>query len=163
MRASLIDLGLMGKILFCVKLGKDWASSVEEEVSWFGDVFCSRSWASYTATCRIKSNVYQNTQFLPCNHLPISLKFSCRTIPPSHCKTAKAVNQNIEIMKWLGQSPDLNTIKNLWKILGNQVRAKNPTTVTERLKKMEKKYFVLQWLQFSNFDHFVFLKIFFFF
>ncbi len=34
---------------------------------------------------------FSKMQFLPCKHLPISLQFSCRTMPPSHSKTDKAV------------------------------------------------------------------------
>ncbi len=40
---------------------------------------------------RVNTNTYQNLlqnmQFLPCKHLPTSLRFSCKTILPSRCKT----------------------------------------------------------------------------
>ncbi len=61
------------------------------------------------------------------------------------CHTAKRVKQfleaeNIEIMKWPAQSPDLTPIENHWKNLGNKVMAKKPTIVTELWKRLKEKW-----------------------
>lgn len=46
-------------------------------------------------------------------------------------------DENIEIMKRPAQSPDPNPIEILWKILGNKVMARKPTTVTELWMRLE--------------------------
>lgn len=61
------------------------------------------------------------------------------------CYTAKWLKQfleakNIEIMKYPAQSPDLNLTENLWKILGDKVMAKKPTTVTKLWKRLRVYY-----------------------
>ncbi len=43
-------------------------------------------------------------------------------------------------MKCPAQSPDLNLIENLWKILDNIVMAEKPTTVTELWKRVEEEW-----------------------
>ena len=40
-------------------------------------------------------------------------------------------NENIEIMNWPAQSPDLNPIKNCWKMIGEKAIQKNPKTADE--------------------------------
>ncbi|KAI5086665.1 hypothetical protein C0J45_23292, partial [Silurus meridionalis] len=88
---------------------------------------------------RVNANVYQN---LLQQHMVPSLRSSPNQPAVfmqdnAHaCHTAKRVKQfleteNTEIMTWPAQSPDLNPIENLWKILGDKVMAKKPTTVTE--------------------------------
>ncbi len=84
---------------------------------------------------RENANVYQNPLW---QHAVLSL-CSCRTL---HRHTAKPIKQffeaeNIKIMKWAAQSPDPNPTENLWKILGDKVMAKKPTTVPELLKRLE--------------------------
>ena len=45
-------------------------------------------------------------------------------------------------MENIGQilSPDLNTIEGLWKIFGDKVMAKKPTTVTELWKRLNEEW-----------------------
>ncbi len=77
------------------------------------DVFFSRCWDSYTPSCQgeckcLSETPSANMQFLHCKHLPISQQWSWQY----SCHTAEWVKQfleaeNIEIMKWSGQCPDL--------------------------------------------------------
>lgn len=86
---------------------------------------------------RVNANVYQN--FLR-QHAVLILRSSPNQPAifmqdNAPCHTTKWVKQfleteNIEIMKWAAQSHDVNPIENLWKILGDKVMAKKPTTVT---------------------------------
>ena len=52
------------------------------------------------------------------------------------CHKAKLVmeylkEQNVEVMDWPPQSPDLNPIEKLWNTLGTRVMARNPTNVED--------------------------------
>ncbi len=68
----------------------------------WGMFFCRRIWESSTATVhgRVNANAYQNLlqQHLPCKHLPISLQFSCKTIPLSHSKSGK--RSSLKLKHW---------------------------------------------------------------
>ena len=53
---------------------------------------------------------------------------------PKH--TAKAtqkwfVDKDIDVLKWPSQSPDLNPIKNVWRILKNKIQARRPSNLKE--------------------------------
>lgn len=61
------------------------------------------------------------------------------------CHTAKRVKdyfeqEDVEVMKWPAQSPDLNPIENLWKIIGDKVRERQPSTVTDLWTKIEQEW-----------------------
>ncbi|KAI5085750.1 hypothetical protein C0J45_24213, partial [Silurus meridionalis] len=99
---------------------------------------------------RVNANIYQN---LLQQHMVPSLRSS-----PSQpavfmqdnapCHTAKQVKhflkpENIEIMTWSAQSPDLNPVENLWKILGDKVMAKKPTTVSELWRRLEEEWTII--------------------
>ena len=52
------------------------------------------------------------------------------------CHTMKSVNtflseEDITVMEWLAQSPDMNPIENVWKILNERGKEKNPRNVKE--------------------------------
>ena len=96
---------------------------------------------------RVNASVYQN---LLQQHVVPSLRSSLNQ-PASFmqdnapCHTAKWVKQfleteNTETMKWPAQSPDVNPIENLWKILGGKVMAKKPITVTELWKRLQEEW-----------------------
>lgn len=104
MKASLIYLGPIGNIMFNIKLWKDWTESVqrsqwkvEGKASWFGDVFCSRSWASYTATWQSECKCLLEPSSTTCAFFPTFItqsatNFHTRQCPLSHSKTGKAVS-----------------------------------------------------------------------
>ena len=46
--------------------------------------------------------------------------------------------ENVIVMDWPAQSPDLNPIENFWKILGEHCKAKNPKT-TEQFRTVLKE------------------------
>ena len=59
------------------------------------------------------------------------------------CHKAKSVmsylqQQEFEIMDWPAQSPDLNSIENRWKTLGEKVMAQNPANTNEFWKNFKK-------------------------
>ncbi len=102
----------------CKEVSERWRRKCH---TWFVGCFLQRE----------NANVYQNPLW---QHAVPSL-CSCRTL---HRHRAKPIKQffeaeNIKIMKWAAQSPT----ENLWKILGDKVMAKKPTTVPELLKRLE--------------------------
>lgn len=94
---------------------------------------------------RVNANVYQNLL----QHAIPSLRTSANQPAifmqdNAPCHTAKRVKQfleaqDIEIMKWPAQSPDLNPVENLWKIIGDKVMTKKHTTVTDLWKKLQEE------------------------
>ncbi len=132
--------------MFGVKLEKD-PECVKKSVKGGGGsvMFCAAGVGTLIHLHgRVNANVCQNLQqqdVVPSLHsLPNQSAIFMQDNSPSH--TAEWVKQfleakNPEIMTWPAQSPDLNTIQNLWKILGNKVMAKKPTTVTKLWKRLE--------------------------
>ena len=49
------------------------------------------------------------------------------------CHTAKSFlsEEDITVMEWLAQSPDMNPIENVWKILNERATEKNPRNIKE--------------------------------
>ena len=52
------------------------------------------------------------------------------------CHTAKSVKtflseEDVTVMEWLAQSPDMNPIENVWKLLNERAKEKNPRKVKE--------------------------------
>ena len=52
------------------------------------------------------------------------------------CHTAKSVktflsDENVTVMDWPAQSPDINPIQNVWKLLNEQSKKRNPSNVDE--------------------------------
>ena len=67
---------------------------------------------------------------------------------PCHCSkivTQFLKSKKIQILDWLGNSPDLNNIKNLWTVLKDKVSEKQPTN-TKELEEAIKAVWVLELL-----------------
>lgn len=108
---------------------------------------CNKSWASYTATWKSECKCLSEPQAVTCGSFPAFIAQSANNFLSGQCPhhTAKRVKQfleaeNIKIMKWPAQSPDLIPIENLWKIIGDKVMAKIPLyhTVEETERKWTK-------------------------
>ena len=61
------------------------------------------------------------------------------------CHKAKSVldvfrREGVEVMDWPAQSPDLNPIENVWKILGQRSKARNPKTTEELWLALKKEW-----------------------
>lgn len=61
------------------------------------------------------------------------------------CHKARRVTQYLQesgvtIMEWPAQSPDLNPIENLWRILGQKVENKQPSNKTELWTLLKKEW-----------------------
>ena len=61
------------------------------------------------------------------------------------CHKAKVVmsylsEKDFEIMDWPPQSPDLNPVENLWKILGEKVMERNPTNTEDLWVKLQEEW-----------------------
>jgi len=161
-------LGQMGNIMFGVKLEKD-PECVKKSVKGGGGslMFCAAGVGTLIHLHgRVNANVCQNLQqqdVVPSRHsLPNQSAIFMQDNSPSH--TAEWVKQfleanNTEIMTWPAQSPDLNTIQNLWKILGNKVMAKKPTTITKLWKRLEEDCtnIIIQSMAYTLLFHFTFL------
>ena len=49
-------------------------------------------------------------------------------------------NQKVEMLQWPGNCPDLNTIKNLLKILKDKVAKKQPSSAKQLVDEIKKKF-----------------------
>ena len=52
------------------------------------------------------------------------------------CHTAKSVKAflseaDVTVMEWPAQSPDMNSIENIWKLLNERAKEKNPRNIEE--------------------------------
>ena len=68
--------------------------------------------------------------------------FSCRIM---HIVKAKSVmssleQEQVEVLDWPAQSPDLNPTENLWKTLGEMVVALNPTNTEDLSTKLQHEW-----------------------
>ncbi len=129
--------GSDGNIMFIVKLGKDWTlRCVKQSVKGGGGsvmvwgMFCAAGVGPlYNDTRQSECRCLSEPPAATCSSFPAFISQSASTFnagqcPLSHSKTCKAVPWSWK--HW--NNPDLNLIKHLWKILGDTVMAKKPTT-----------------------------------
>ena len=63
----------------------------------------------------------------------------------SHLVRTWLNNQEIEVLDWPAQSPDLNPIEHLWEVLGRRIRNENPKNLNDLVQKLE-----LEWSKISS-------------
>ena len=61
------------------------------------------------------------------------------------CHTAKSIKtffakENMTVMDWPPQSPDLNSIENVWKLLNERSNKRNPSNVNELWTYLKKEW-----------------------
>ena len=77
-------------------------------------------------------------------HLRISQQFLFRQDNAS-CYTAKSVQnyfkqEDVQVTKWSAQSPNLDSIENLWHISEENVRKEQNSTVTDLKNEIEQEW-----------------------
>lgn len=96
---------------------------------------------------RVNGTIYKNV--LKDHVIPILRNSECEKPifmqDNAPCHKAKHVmeflkEQNVDVLDWPPQSPDLNPIENLWYTLGKKVSARNPTDTEDLWKKLKEEW-----------------------